>query len=79
MTSDEELVLQAVKLALRLRVVHQTALQIQRRLAYPQCDQHRDLAESLHVAVCDPLVVLARVSEEIAEHLGGPGVLKPPP
>lgn len=79
MTSDEELVLQAVKLALRLRVVHQTALQIQQRLVYLQCDQHGDLAESLHVAVCDPLVVLARASEEIAECLGGPGILEPPP
>jgi hypothetical protein len=79
MTSDEELVLQAVKLALRLRVVHQTALLIQQRLVYMQCGQHCDLAESLHVAVCDPLAVLAGVSEEIAECLGGPEILEPPP
>ena len=79
MTSDEDLVLQAVKLALRLQVIHRTALLIQQRLLYLQCDQYGDMTESLRVAVCDPLAVLARLSEGIAERLGGPGILEPPP
>jgi hypothetical protein len=79
MTSDEDLVLQAVKLALRLQVIHRTAVLIQQRLLYQQCDLHGDMIESLRVAVCDPLAILARVSGEIAECLGGPGILEPPP
>jgi hypothetical protein len=79
MTSDDDLVLQAVKLALRLQVIHRTAVLIQQRLLYQQCEQHGDLIESLRVAVCDPLAALARVSEGIAERLGGAGILEPPP
>jgi hypothetical protein len=77
-SSDEELLLQVVKLALRLQVVRRTTLLIQQRLLYAQCDQHGDMTESLRVAVCDPLAVLTRLSEEIAERLGGQGVLEPP-
>jgi hypothetical protein len=77
-SSDEELLLQVVKLSLRLQVVHRTTLLIQQRLLYPQCDQHGDMTESLRVAVCNPLAVLTRLSEEIAERLGGQGVLEPP-
>ena len=78
MTSDEDLVLRAVMLALRLQVIHRTALLIQQRLLHLQCDQHGDIIESLRVAVCDPLAVLALVSEEIAKRVGGPGILEPP-
>jgi hypothetical protein len=76
--SDDELLLQAVRLALRLQVIHRTTLLIQQRLLYPQCDQHSDTIESLRVAVCNPLAALVRLSEEIAERLGGQGVLEPP-
>jgi hypothetical protein len=72
------LLLQAVKLALRLQVVHRTTLLIQHRLLNPHCDQRGDVAESVRVAVCNPLAVLARVSEEIAQRLVGQGILEPP-
>ena len=75
---DEELLLKVVMLALRLQVVHRTTPLIQQRLSYPQCDQHGDTKESLRVAVCNPLAVLTRLSEEIGERLGGQGVFEPP-
>ena len=77
-SSDEELLLQVVKLVLRLQVVRRTTLRIQQRLLCTQCDQYGDMTESLRVAVCNPLAVLTRLSEEIAERLGGHGVLEPP-
>jgi hypothetical protein len=76
--SDDQLLLQAVKLALRLQVIHRTTLLMRQRLLTLQCDQHGDMAESLRVSVCNPLAVLARVAEQIADRLGGQGVLEPP-
>ena len=78
-SSDDELLFQVVRLALRLQVVHRTIRLIQRDLLYTQCNRQRDMAESLCAAVCDPLAILARRSEEIAEWLGGKGILKSGP
>jgi len=75
---DEELLLKAVMLALRLRVIHRTTLIHQLRVLYLQGDQHVDMAESLSASVCNPLSALARVAEEIAERLGGKGIPEPP-
>jgi len=75
---DEELLLKVVMLALRLQVIHQTALLYQLRMMYLQGDQHFDMMESLRASVCNPLANLARVAEELAERLGGKGILEPP-
>jgi hypothetical protein len=75
---DEELLLKVVMLALRLQVIHRTTLLHQLRVLYLQGDQHVDMAESLSASVCNPLAALARIAEEIAERLGGKGILEPP-
>ena len=75
---DEDLLLKVVMLALRLQVIHRTTMLHQLRVLYLQGDQHVDMAESLSASVCNPLAALARVAEEIAERLGGKGILEPP-
>jgi hypothetical protein len=75
---DEELLLKVVKLALRLQVIHRTTLPLQLRVLYLQGEQDVEMAESLCASVCNPLAALARVAEEIAERLGGKGILELP-
>ncbi len=77
--SEYDLLSQAVMLALRLKVVHGSTLQMRQGLLLSRCGQHDDMTEYLRVAVCNPLAALARVSEKIAERLGGRGILEPPP
>lgn len=74
---DEELLLKVVMLALRLQVIHRTSLRHQLRVLYLQGDQRVNIAESLRASVCNPLAALACIAEELAERLGGKGIVEP--
>ena len=68
---DNELLRQAVMLALRLKVIYRTTLTLQRALLHLPCDRQADVAERLRDGVCNPIAGQARLAEALLNRLAG--------
>jgi len=73
---DNELLTQAVMLALRLKVIHRTTLILQRALLHLPCDRHAEVAERLRDGVCNPIAGQARLAEVLLKRLAGDAPLE---
>ena len=72
---DNELLRQAVMLALRLKVIHRTTLTLQRALLHLPSDRRADLAVRLRDGVCNPIAGQARLAEALLKRSAGGGLL----
>ena len=66
---DNELLRQAVMLALRLKVIHRTTLTLQRALLHLPSDRRADLAERLRDGVCNPIAGQVRLADALLKRL----------